>query len=55
MIGLSYLIYCLLKIRSSSLFCVFGNVGVRVFDCFNRDFGFEGLVEGKRKLGIDVN
>ena len=49
MIALSYLIYCILKIRSWCLFYVFGNVGVRVFNCFNMDFGFEGLVEGKQK------
>ena len=48
---LLYLIYCLLKIRSLCSFCVFGNVEVRVFDCFNRDFGFESLVEWKQIMG----
>ena len=45
----------LIEIRSSRLFYVFGNVGVRVFDCLNRDFGYEGLVEGKQIWEIDVN
>ena len=55
MIALSYPIYCLLKVRSSCLFYVFRNVGVRVFDCLNRYFGYEGLAEGKQIWGIDVN
>ena len=44
----SFLFGCCVSL-SLFLFIVF------VFDCLNRDFGYEGLAEGKQIWGIDVN